>query len=325
MRRYVLRRLLAGAVLLWFVVTLTFVLIQAAPGSPIDYFMDARVPTSQMDRLREVYGLDQPLLVQYLRWLRNGLFAGHWGVSFFFQEPPEEVIARALPATMLLAFAAMIAGYAMGVGAGIWAASRPGSLIDRGLRLLSLSFYSVPAFWLGLMMILVFSGFLRLAPAGGMSSPFAGDLPWGQRALDTLAHLALPALTLALPISTVVARLLRSSLLDVLGQDFIRNARSRGVGELRILSRHALKNCLGPLVQVAGVQLPALLGGALVVEYVFSWPGLGRATITAIEARDYPLVLAITVFTGALVILGNLVADLVHAWLDPRVREGGLA
>ncbi|MEM6703420.1 MAG: ABC transporter permease, partial [Acidobacteriota bacterium] len=187
--------------------------------------------------------------------------------------------------------------------------------------LLSLTVYSVPTFWLGLMMILLFSGVLGIAPASGIQSPFAEDLPPLRRALDTLAHLALPALTLGLPIATYVARLLRSALLDTLDQPYIRNARARGLSETRVLWGHALRNCLGPLIQALGILLPALLGGAYLVEYVFSWPGLGTVSLRAIQSRDYPLVLATTLYTGGLVILGTLCADLLNAWLDPRVHE----
>ncbi len=324
MRRFITRRLLVGATLLWFLATLTFALVQIAPGDPIDYYSDPRIPPEQVANLKASFGLDDSIWTQYVRWLR-GVAVGDWGISFNFHEPPMDVILRVLPATSLLAFAALALGYGIGLGAGFWAGVSPNSLADRALRLASLTVYSLPTFWLGLMLILLFSGTLRMAPGSGMRSAFADDLALGAQVLDVMAHLALPALTLALPIATVVARLLRSSLLDVLQQDYIRNARSRGLSESRVLLRHALKNCLGPLVQLLGLQLPALLGGALMVEYVFSWPGLGALAIDAIEARDYPLVLASTVFTGTLVILGSLAADLIHAWIDPRVRDGVLS
>lgn len=316
-----MRRLIVGAVLLWFVATLAFVLIQVAPGNPVDIFTDPRIPTDQIKRIEAFFGFDQPIHTQYLRWLGNVVTAGDFGVSFFHLAPPGEVIRRNLAPTVLLAAAALLIGYSLGVFAGLWTAQRPDSLADRLLRLLSLTIYSVPTFWLGLMLILLFSGVLGIAPASGIQSPFAEDLPLLRRALDTLAHLALPALTLGLPIATYVARLLRSALLDTLEQPFIRNARARGLSETRILWGHALRNCLGPLVQALGILLPALLGGAYLVEYVFSWPGLGTVSLRAIESRDYPLVLATTLYTGGLVILGNLGADLLHAWIDPRVHE----
>ncbi len=317
---FVLRRLAASALLLLLLLTLTFFLLHLAPGDPAFLVVDPRASPEVQERLEEFYGLDRPLGEQYARWLA-ALLSGEWGDSFTHQRPVTAVLAGAVPPTLLLAGAALAVQYALGVGLGIAAARRAGSPADHLIRIVSLVLYSLPVFWLGLMAILALGLAWPVFPAGGLRSVGAGALPPAARLFDLLHHLALPALVLGGASSGRVARFARNSLLEVLGEDYIRAARARGLSPRRVLWVHALRNAGVPLSQLLGLSLPFVLSGSLVVEVVFSWPGLGRLTFEAIRALDYPLVLAGTAWSGILVVGGSLLADLLHGVLDPRVRN----
>lgn len=319
MGRYLLRRALISLVLLWVVLTATFLVLHLAPGDPIERFADPRVPRAQLAELRTLYGLDRPLPVQYGVWLVAAVRLD-WGISFQHQRPVRAVLARRLPPTLLLGAAAFSVQAAVGMALGIFAAKRPNRFGDHATRALSLALYSLPAFWLAVMLSLLFTGMFPVLPSGGMTSVFARDWTLVARAGDLLEHLILPALALGLPLAAPVARLLRNGLIEELGKEYVMAARARGLSERAVFLR-ALRGAAVPLVQVTGLSLPALLGGSVVIESVFSWPGLGATAYDAILSRDYPLVLALTAFTGGLVIAGNLAADIALAALDPRVME----
>jgi len=322
--RYLLRRTAASLLLLWLVVTLTFILLHAAPGSPVTQLIGGAAngarSVEQRQRLEHLYGLDRPLPEQYLRWLGNAV-RGEWGTSFGSGRPVAEVVGEALPATLLLALAATAVEYAVALPLGIWSARRRGSLPDHAVRAGSLVLFSLPTFWFALMAILVFAYLWPVLPASHMTSPHAGSLPPAARLLDLGRHLLLPALVLGLTTAGGTLRFVRNSLLDVLGQDYIRTARAKGVSEARVVWVHALRNAVAPLLQLLGISLPALLSGALVTEVVFSWPGLGQITLQAIFSRDFPVILATTTLAAALVIAGNLAADLGQTLADPRLRR----
>ena len=322
MAAHLFRRLGVSLLLLFLVLSLTFGLLHLAPGDPILLLGDPRVSPEQRDRIRELYGLDRSLSEQYLRWLGGVALAGEWGVSFSHQRPVTRVLADALPHTAVLGLAALLVQFGVGLLVGAASARRPGSPTDHALRIVSLLLYSLPIFWLGLMALLLFSHLLPLFPPGHLAAVDASRLPPLARLADRLHHLALPALVLGLAFSGAVGRFARNSLLDVLGQDYIRTARAKGVGEARVLWVHGLRNAAPPLVHLLGLSLPFLLSGALVTEVVFSWPGVGRVAYGAVLARDYPLVLGSTVLAATLVIAGSFAADLLHAAVDPRVRRG---
>lgn len=312
------RRLGAAALLLFLVLTATFLLLEAAPGDASLRVIDPRVPPAQRAVLARLYGLDRPLPERYLRWLAAAL-RGDWGISFEQARPVREMLREAIPNTLLLAAAATLVQVPLGLLLGLRAARAHGRLEDDAIRLVALTLYALPSFWLGLVAVLVFHELLGVLPASHMRSP---DPPGGLAgAADVLRHLVLPALVLGLVAAGEVARFTRNALLEVLGQEHVRSARARGLSERRLLLVHALRNALPPVVQVLGMSLPALLSGALVVEAVFSWPGLGQLAYNAIRADDDPVVLATTAWAGALVVLGALAADLAHAALDPRVRD----
>jgi peptide/nickel transport system permease protein len=319
--RYLLRRLAASLLLLYLVLTATFFLLHLAKGSPAGLLVeDQRIPVEQREALRRLYGLDRPLPVQYVRWL-SATVQGNWGISFSQQRPVLSVLLDALPATLLLAAAALLVEQGVGLAFGIAAARRSGSAADHLIRVVSLLLQSLPVFWLGLMAILLFSLAWPVLPASHMRSVGAEDLGPAARLLDLLRHLVLPALVLGLSNTGAVIRFARNSVLDVLGQEYVRAARAKGLSERRVVWVHALRNALPPLLQVLAFSLVGLLNGALVTEVVFSWPGLGRLTFEAILSRDYPLVLATTAFSAVMVLLANLLADALHALADPRVRD----
>lgn len=321
MSRYLLRRLAASLLLVWVVVSLTFVLVHAAPGSPVRVLGgQAGGAAEQERRLERIYGLDRPLHEQYLDWLAS-VARGDWGASLATGRPVARMIGEALPNTLLLAVAATCVEYAVALPLGIWAARRQGKPADHLIRAGSLLLYSVPIFWLGLMAILVFAFLWPVLPPGHMTSPGAGAASLPARLLDVGLHLLLPALVMGVVLAGSTLRFVRNGLLDVLGQDYIRTARAKGLSEGRVVRVHALRNALVPIVQLLGLTLPTLLNGVVVAEVVFSWPGVGRVMIQALNSRDYPVILATTTLAAVLVIAGNLAADLAHAAVDPRLRR----
>lgn len=320
MIRLVLQRLAAAVFLLLLVLTITFFLVQLVPGDPGALLAGDQAPKEAAERLRSAYGLDRSLPVQYLTWL-GSVVRGDWGVSFLYGRPVARVLLESLGPTALLACAALLVQYLVGLPLGVAAARRRGRLADAAIRMGSLLLYSMPVFWLGLMAILLFAYAWPVFPASHMRSVEAATLSPGGRLLDVLHHLALPALTLGLAMSGATVRFVRNRMLEVLEADYVRTARAKGLTERRVVWVHAVRNALVPVVQLLGLSLPALLNGSLIAEVVFSWPGLGRTTFQAIVARDYPVILAATALTGALVVAGNLLADVLHAAVDPRVRR----
>ena len=321
MARFLVRRIASAFVLLLIVLSVAFCFTRLLPGDPVGRSTEvSRLTLEQIETLRSSYGLDRPMVEQYFTWLGNILLRWDWGPSFSYRQPAARVLRQALPNTLILGLTALILQYGLGLLLGIATARRAGGLVDNTSRGLSLVVYSVPSFWLGLLAILLFHGRWRLLPAGGMASAGAGQLPLGERWLDLLHHLILPASILGLMGGVAIAQFLRNSLLEVLTQDFIRTARSLGMSENRILWRHALRNALPPLVQLFGLSLPTLLNGVLIIEVVFGWPGVGQVLFSACFARDYGLVLAATAYGALLVIVGSLLSDLLQRAVDPRVQ-----
>lgn len=321
MTRFFLRRLAASLLLFYLVLTAVFFLVHLAPGTPAAFLLnDQRLPAAQQENLRRLYGLDRPLFVQYALWMAATL-RGDWGISFSYGRAVTGVIADVLPATLLLAAAGLLVEQTLGLVLGIAAARRPGSTADHLIRIVSLVLFSQPIFWLGLMAILLFSLVWPVLPAGHLRSVGAEDLGPVASVLDVARHLILPGLVLGLSTCGALARFVRGSLLDILGQEHIRASRAKGLTERRVIWVHALRNALAPLLQVLAVSMSILLGGVIVVEVVFSWPGLGRLTYDAILSRDYPLILGTTAFSAVVILLANLLADLLHALADPRVRD----
>lgn len=328
MTRYVGRRILTAVPMILGIATLVFVLLEIAPGDPVNLYITRGTTPETIDQIRTNLGLDRPAPVRYVRWLA-GAVTGDLGMSTARNAPVTQVIAEALPNTLLLAAVAFGLAFLFGIVLGVIQAVRQYSLLDSALSVLALFFYSVPSFWLALMLILVFSLAARNAwgwpfwfPASGVVSVDHASLSaWG-RLLDRAEHLFLPALTLTLVLSAGVARYMRSSMLEVIHQDYIRTARAKGLPEWRVVFKHALRNALIPIVTLTGLYLPFLFSGAVFIETVFAWPGMGRLIVESITARDYPVVMGVSVVFASLVVLGNLLADVLYAVVDPRIRHG---
>ena len=303
------------------VAVITFVLIHLAPGDPFSAVIDnPNVSENVRATLRAQYGLDRPLPEQFLRYA-GALARGELGWSFSYERPVNEVLATALPNTLLLMGVALVGSFALGILIALIQVARRDSFTDHALSGISLFFFSMPDFWLAILTLLAFTYWLPIFPVGGAVDPVIHEyLSWGGRVLDRLQHLALPALTLTLLASATVARFQRAALLDVLPSDYIRTARLKGLTERQILRRHALRNALLPIISLIGLSFPALLTGAFFIEKVFAWPGMGFAVVSAIGTRDYPLVVGGVIIGSIMVALGSLLADLLYAWADPRLR-----
>ncbi len=312
---YLMRRLVLVIPLLWGISTLTFALVHLAPGGPA--ILIPRILNGQVVDTRPLahsLGLDAPLPVQYVRWLAR-LVHGDLGVSFTDGAPVVSEIASRLPATLELMATAIGLALVIGVPLGIFAATRRDTLPDRVATTGRLFALSIPQFWLALVAITIFAVTLHWLPTGGRTT-LIGPASLG----DALRHLVLPASTLSLLYLGSWMIYMRSGMLDVIRQDYIRTARAKGLSRRQVLLKHAVRNALIPLITVIGLTLPELLGGAVVIENTFGWPGMGQLIVNSANARDYPLVLGITLMAGLLVIAGNLLADLTYSVLDPRIR-----
>lgn len=316
----VVRRLLVGVLIAFLVATLSFVLVHAAPGEPFAALReDARITPEMAQRIREQYGLDRPLGEQYVRYIVS-LARGDLGESMLQRRRVTSVLGDALPNSLLLMATALVVAFALGVTLGALQAYRHGSLFDRALGGVSLTLASVPEYLLAIALLLAAASLFPTLPTSGMSDPvmwrFMSPI---QRLADLARHLVLPATTLVLIIASVVARYQRAALLDVLPDDFVRTAKAKGLSRGRVLI-HALRNALLPTITLIGLLFPALFGGAVFVENVFAWPGMGRTIVEALMARDYPLILGCLVIGSVFVVVGGLVADLAAMSADPRTR-----
>jgi peptide/nickel transport system permease protein len=312
--RFLVRRLLLLVPVLMGVSVIVFLVLHLAPGDPAEIMLGSQATQADRMRLRADLGLDDPLYVQYARWMGH-VVQGDLGRSLWMRRPVLGEVLTRLKATLLLTATALVISSIGGVALGILSATRPNSLLDRTSAVASLFGASMPVFWLGIVLMVIFSLNLGWLPASGMYAPYGGgDLA------DLVKHLVLPAVTLAAASITIVARLTRAAMLEVLGQDFIRTARAKGLVERSVVVRHALKNALVPIVTVIGVQAGYLLGGAVLTETVFAWPGVGTLMVQGILARDIPLVQGCVLVVALTFVLVNLTVDLLYAVLDPRIR-----
>jgi len=308
-------------VIVAFVATISFVLIHLAPGDPFSAALENPNVTEELrDDLRRQYGLDRPLTEQFGRYAAR-LAHADLGWSFSHERPVRAVLASALPNTLLLMGVALFGSFALGILVALVQVARRGSVIDRLLDGLSLVLSSMPDFWFAILALLAFTYWLPIFPVGGAVDAVMHDsMGFGGRVVDRLRHLALPAFTLTILAAAGVARFQRAALLDVLPADYIRTARLKGLTESAILRRHALRNALLPIISLIGLAFPALLTGAVFIEKVFAWPGMGLTLVSAIGSRDYPLVIGAVIVGSIMVTVGSLIADLLYAYADPRIR-----
>ena len=313
------RRLLQSLFLLWGVLTLMFFLIHLSPGDPTDRYLSPRVPPETIATMRRQFGFDQPLPVQYVKWLRQWLQAD-WGYSLTQHRPVAAVLAEAIPATLQLTLPVLLLNFVLGILLGAVAAFYRHRSLDHLLSNSALAVYCMPSFWLGLILILVFALKLGWLPSSHASSLFAENRDTLAVLKDRLAHLLLPVLTLTLSGAAATARYVRENLINALESNFIRLARATGLTPMQVMIRHALPHTLLPLISLLGLSFPFLLGGAFITEIIFAWPGMGRVTFEAVFSRDYPVVLAATGLSAAMVIAGNLIADMLYRFADSRIR-----
>jgi ABC-type dipeptide/oligopeptide/nickel transport system permease component len=304
MTRYIIRRLALSLFVLFGVSVVVFGLIHLAPGDPARLMLYDTAPEEEVQAMRKTLGLDQPLYSQYWLFLSNAL-RGDLGRSLYYKQPALRIILEHLPATAELTFAALLVSLAVAVPMGILSAVRRDTVWDYAGMLLATIGQATPVFWLGLMFILLFSVQWTVLPSSGRGG---------------IENLLMPAVTLGAPLMALVTRLVRSGMLDILGEDYIRTARAKGLPRSKVVYRHALRNMLIPLVTVIGLQLGALLGGAVITETIFAWPGVGRLVVTAITARDYPLVQAATLLVSVYFVAINLLLDVLYVYIDPRIR-----
>lgn len=325
MLAFILRRLVAAVPLLLGIATIIFFVLHLAPGDPTAFFFGPGVPPEIIEQLRRNFGLDQPLPIRYLRWMAAFL-TGDFGFSLHQARPVTGIILETLPNTLILTGSALVLVFLIGIAVGVYQAVRQYSIGDNVLSLVSLFFYSMPSFWLGLMLVLVFSlyahewGWPIALPATGMTSIDYEFLPFWDRVWDRVIHLILPVATLTLVLAAGIARYTRGQMLEVIRQDYVRTARAKGLSERTVIFKHALRNSLLPVITLLGLYLPFLFSGAVFVEVIFSWPGMGRIIVDAIMQRDYPLVMATSFIFAVMVVVGNLLADVLYAVADPRIR-----
>lgn len=331
---YIFARLLLAPLMLWTITTVVFLLLRATPGDPADAILGGRAPESAKQALREQLGLSDPLWLQYLYYLGD-LIRFNLGSSLTSRGTPVwDVIGQYFPATLELAAFSMAIAFLVGTLVGILSASRPGTLLDASGRIFGIVTYSLPLFWVGMILQLIFAVQLRWFPLGTrfpltltppptitglytLDSLLVGDIG---KFLIALHHIALPSLTLGLLLSGIFERIVRVNLKQTLKADYVEAARARGIPERRILFAHALKNAMIPVITVLGLTLASLLGGAVLTEVTFSWPGLGNRLYEAISLRDYPTVQGILVFFAAIVVTASIAIDIINAYIDPRIR-----
>jgi peptide/nickel transport system permease protein len=356
MVKYTLRRLIQAIPTLLGITIFSYLLMSAAPGGPVATLaFGPRVTPQQREQLAAQLGVTDPLPVQYLRWLlgddwmrwdadgdgradhsfllpldangdgqaeppgtRKGVLRGDFGNSFFTRRPALDVLVERIPATFELGFTSLVIGVLIGVFIGILAAVRKGGLFDNVTRVMAVVFNAIPTFWLGLILILVFGSWLKLLPMGSRcESKLSGGCPPIYQRLD---YLILPTVVLATGLVAVYSRYMRASMLDIIHQDYIRTARAKGLSSRMVWFKHGARNALIPMATFLGPAVAGLLGGAPITETIFSWPGLGRLAVTSVVQQDYPVVMAVTIFTAAATILGFILSDILYAVIDPRIR-----
>ena len=318
MVRALLRRAFTGLAVVLGVVTLMFFLIRLAPGDPALLLVGPAASEEQLAAQRRSLGLDQPLAQQYASWLAR-FTKGDWGTSIATGRRVSAMIAEAWPATVRLVGLSLLLSYVLGIVVGAIQAGS-GGRVDTSLSVVTVTLFALPGYWLGLMLVMLFTYWARALPAFGAAGFDADFLTGWSRMADRLRHLALPLTTLTLIGVGGVARYVRGAMLDVRGAPHVAVARAKGLSPAEVNLRHVLRNALIPVVTLLGLSLPALFSGAVFIESIFAWPGVGRVMVEAVGARDYPVIMAATAVSAALVVAGNLLAELLTAWVDPRVR-----
>ncbi|WP_040227124.1 ABC transporter permease [Bhargavaea cecembensis] len=315
MSAYIIRRSLMAIPLLFIITVISFAMMRMAPGDPTALMMDPMIKQENLEAYKESYGLNDNVIVQYGRWLGN-MVQGNFGESLIRQGVPvKDLILARLPNTLLLMLVSTIIAFLISIPLGVYSATRRNSKSDYAITFISFLGIATPSFWIGLMLIMVLSVHLGWFPIGGVATLGEPFSIW-----DRLHHLILPAFVLATADMAGLTRYSRSSMLDVLRQDYIRTAKANGFKERTVIFRHGLRNALIPIITIFGLMLPSFIGGSVIIESVFAWPGIGLLFMDAAFQRDYPVIMAVVVIAAALVVIGNLLADILYAVFDPRIE-----
>lgn len=321
MKKYIFRRVPQLIPLIIFAIVLNFTLMHMAPGSPLDYLIGGGevVPQEYIDKLNRDFGLDKPLHEQLIIYISN-VFRGNFGNSYRYRAPVIQIIAQRIPNTLLLMTTSIVFAFILGVFLGISSSKKPYSFIDNIASSISILGYSIPTFWLGMLLIIVFAVNLRWLPSLGMSTMGMIGLTGWAAVIDTVRHLILPTITLGTAYLALYTRLTRASMLEELRKDYIITAWGKGLDDRTVYYKHAFRNAMLPIITVFGLNLGLMLTGATLTETVFSWPGLGRLVYESITTRDYPILMGIFIIVSITVVLANFIVDILYAVLDPRVR-----
>ena len=318
MKKYLLRRLIQSVFILFCVTVIIFIFINAAPGDPYTQRLDPSVSAELREELLQKMGYYEPIPVKYVKWV-GGAFQGDFGYSIAYKKPVWDVIMERLPNTLLLGVCAILLSSAIAIPAGILSATKRNTIFDYCATVFSFIGISIPAFFFGLLLLKGLSFDLGIFPISGMNT-IGSHLEGFRKAADVAMHLVLPTIVLALLQTATLMRYTRSAMLDVLGQDYIRTARAKGLKESSVINVHAFKNALIPIITILSIQIPTIFSGAVLTETIFMWPGIGRLSYTAILDRDYPLIMALLLMTTVMILLSNLIADLLYAAVDSRIR-----
>ncbi len=319
MKQYILRRLLQLIPTLLGITFLVFIIITAAPGNPLSNLVDPSISPADLARRTEQLGLNNPWYVQYFTWFKETA-SGNLGYSIRYKRPVVDLIQTRIWPTFLLSFTSLFLSFIIAVPIGVLSATRQYSKIDYLFTVFAMTGLSIPVFFFGIAMIKLFAFDIRLFPVGGMVTAGLRHANWLQYAQDVGKHLVLPLVVLSLVGIASYTRYTRSCMLEVIRQDYVRTARAKGLTERVVIYKHALRNALIPVITILGLSLPAIFSGAILTETVFVWPGMGLLNVEAVSTRDYPLLMGINLFLAILVLLGNLLADLLYAVVDPRIR-----
>jgi peptide/nickel transport system permease protein len=318
MLRYFLKRLLSSIPLLLGITLISFILINLAPGSPLNEWADPNLSIEDTQKIKTNLGLNDPIIIQYARWLKEAL-KGNLGRSYSYSKPVTEMLKERMPATLLLSISSLILILGITLPLGLISGAKKDSFFDNFVLIFSFIGLSIPTFWLGLMLILGFSLRLNILPTSGFMNPQLSDATLWVQIIDISKHLALPLLTIVIGGLASLTRYHRFGIIKILSQDYILAAKARGISKTKLLFIHAFKNASIPIITILGLSLPGLIGGSFVIEYIFSWPGMGQLGISSIFSRDYPVIMGSIVFSSILIILGNLLADIAYTYADPRI------
>ena len=318
MLSYLIKRLIAAIPMLLGITFISFLIMKMAPGDPVSIFLNPSVSLADIEQVKRNLGFDRSIFVQYYIWLKH-VVVGDLGYSYVTGKPVFMSLVERLPATLLLSISSLIVILLITLPLGLICGYKRNTWVDDGITVFSFLGLSIPSFWLGLMLILVFSFYLDLFPTSGFLDPLLYDAPFFEKSLNIAHHMCLPLLTIIIGGIAGLTRYNRFGIIKVLAQDYITAARARGVSESKILFHHAFRNILLPIITILGLDLPSLISGSYIIEYIFSWPGMGQLGVQSVFQRDYPILMATILFSSILIILGNIIADFCYAYVDPRI------